>query len=159
MSEKLVVVPQLCSGCSICELVCAIKHFGANNPKKSAIRVQFSYPRPAGNKPVVCSQCEDPSCAEACPTDALESVDGVVQLDEDKCIYCFDCVEACPFEAMYVHRDSGLPIKCDMCGGDPECVKKCPKDAVRLVPEAALGQLDLKDNVLSEAQIAAIDPR
>ena len=159
MSEKLVVIPESCSGCSICELVCAIKHFGVNNPKKSAIRVRTTYPSPAGNKPVVCSQCDEPACAEACPTDALERVDGVIRLDEDKCIYCFDCVEACPFEAMYVHRDSGIPIKCDMCGGQPECVAKCPKEAVRLVSEAALSRLDLPDNVLSQAQIAQIDLR
>ena len=59
MSEKLVVIPELCSGCSICELACAAKHFGVNNPKKSAIRVSIKYPEPPINKPVVCSQCED----------------------------------------------------------------------------------------------------
>jgi len=157
MSEKLVVVPELCSGCSICELVCAIKHFGANNPKKSAIRVHTTYPNPAVNKPVVCSQCEEPACAEACPTDALQRVDGLVTLDEDKCIFCYDCVEACTFEAMYVHRDYGLPIKCDMCGGDPQCVGKCPKQAIRLVAEAAVAGLDLRDNVLSGDQVAALE--
>jgi len=159
MSDKLVVVPESCSGCHICELVCAIEHFGANNPKKSAIRIRVTYPDPALNKPVVCSQCDVAACAEACPTDALQRVDGVVKLDEDKCIYCFDCVEACTFEAMYVHRDSGVPIKCDMCGGDPACVKKCPKAAIRLVPEAALSRLDIPDNVLNQAQIEEIGPR
>ena len=34
MPRKLTVIPEQCSGCRICELVCAIKHFGVNNPKK-----------------------------------------------------------------------------------------------------------------------------
>jgi len=157
MLDKLVAIPELCSGCSICELVCAIKHFGINNPKKSAIRVLTTYPDPAISKPVVCSQCEEPACAEACPTDALSRVDGVVQLEEEKCIFCFDCVEACPFEAMYIHRDYGLPIKCDMCAGEPECVAKCPKDALRLVSEKDLAHFGLPDNILSYAQITELD--
>lgn len=158
MPEKLIVVPELCSGCSICELVCAIKHFGVNNPKKSAIRVLTTYPHPAMSKPVVCSQCKEPSCVDVCPTNALQRVDGVVILENDKCIYCFDCVEACPFEAMYVHRDYGIPIKCDMCEGDPECVKKCPKEALRLVPEGSLGEFELPDNnILSYAQIKELE--
>ena len=39
MSRKLAVIPELCSGCRMCELACAIEHYGVNNPKKSAIRV------------------------------------------------------------------------------------------------------------------------
>ena len=159
MLDKLVVIPELCSGCRICELVCAIKHFGVNNPKKSAVRVLTTYPDPAMHKPVVCSQCEEPACADACPTDALQRVDGVVRLEEEKCIFCFDCVEACPFEAMFVHRDYGIPIKCDLCDGDPECIKKCPKEALRLIPETTLARFDLPDNIINYAQITELDPR
>ena len=46
MQKKLTVIPEQCSGCGICELVCAIKHFGVNNPKKAAIRVLITYPHP-----------------------------------------------------------------------------------------------------------------
>jgi len=44
MVRKLAVVPERCSGCKICELVCSIERFGVNNPKKSAIRVMVVYP-------------------------------------------------------------------------------------------------------------------
>ncbi|UCG83079.1 MAG: 4Fe-4S dicluster domain-containing protein, partial [Dehalococcoidia bacterium] len=103
--------------------------------------------------------CEEPACADACPTDALQRIDGVVRLEEEKCIFCFDCVEACPFESMFVHRDYGIPIKCDVCDGDPECIKKCPKEALRLIPEATLARFDLPDNILDYAQITELDPR
>ena len=140
MSKKLAVIPEQCSGCRVCELICAIKHFEVNNPKKSAIQVLITYPQPVMRMPIVCSQCKVPVCARVCPTNALRRIDGVVQLDKKECVSCYKCVEACPFGAIYVHEDCELPIKCDMCSGDPECVKKCPKGALRLIPEATLGE-------------------
>ncbi len=157
MTRKLTVIPEQCSGCRICELVCAIKHFGVNNPKKAAIRVQVTYPHPVVRMPIVCSQCKKPVCAQVCPTNALHLVDGIVQLNAAECISCFECVRACPFGAIYAHEDCDLPIKCDMCGGDPECVKKCPKGALRLIPEAVLGETKRLNNVLSYTQMKEIE--
>ena len=54
MQKKLTVIPEQCSGCGICELVCAIKHFGVNNPKKAAIRVLITYPHPVVKNEVGC---------------------------------------------------------------------------------------------------------
>ena len=157
MQKKLTVIPEECSGCRICELVCAIKHFGVNNPKKAAIRVLITYPHPVVRMPIVCSQCKEPTCAQVCPTDVLRWVDGVVQLDKEGCISCYKCVEACPFGALYAHEDCEVPIKCDMCGGDPECVRKCPKGALKLIPEAALGESKRLNNVLSYTQMKEIE--
>jgi Fe-S-cluster-containing hydrogenase component 2 len=157
MRKKLTVIPEECSGCRICELICTIKHFGVNNPKKAAIRVLITYPHPVMRMPIVCSQCRVPTCAQVCPVDALRWVDGVVQLDKENCTSCYKCVEACPFGAIYAHEDCDQPIKCDMCGGDPECVKKCPKGALRLIPEAALGESKRLNNVLSYTQMKEIE--
>jgi carbon-monoxide dehydrogenase iron sulfur subunit len=157
MSRKLTVIPEQCCGCRICELVCAIEHFKVNNPKKSAIRVLNIYPHPVIRMPVVCSQCRVPLCAQVCPTDALRWVEGVVRLEPSECISCYKCVESCPFGAMYVHEDCELPIKCDMCGGDPQCVKKCPTGALRLLPEAALGESKRLDNILSYTAMKEIE--
>jgi carbon-monoxide dehydrogenase iron sulfur subunit len=157
MSKKLTAIPEECSGCGICELVCAIKHFGVNNPKKAAIRVMITYPHPVVRMPVVCSQCKKPACAQVCPTDALRIMNGVVQLITEECVSCYKCVEACPFGAMYAHHDCDLPIKCDLCGGNPECVKECPKGALRLIPEEALGETRRISNVLSYAQMKEIE--
>ena len=157
MGKKLAVIPELCSGCGICELACAIKHFRANNPKKSAIRVVVTYPHPVVRMPVVCGQCKVPMCAEACPVDALKRADGIVQLDGDACVSCMKCVEACPFGAILAHSDVAHPIKCDLCDGDPECVANCPKGALRLIPEEALGESKRMNNVLSYAHMKEIE--
>ena len=157
MSKRLTVVPEQCSDCRICELVCSIKHFGVNNPKKAAIRVISTYPHPVMRMPIVCSQCRQAACAEVCPSNALSWVDGVVRLDKDACMSCYKCVEACPFGAMYAHEDCEYPIKCDMCGGDPECVKNCPLGALRLLPEHALGEAKRLNNVLSYTQMREIE--
>ena len=140
MSKRIAVVPELCSGCHLCELVCAIEHFGANNPKKAAIRVMVTYPEPVARMPIVCGQCQYPHCANACPVGALVPTDGTVRLDKDTCVSCMRCVDACPFGAIYVHEDESFPIKCDMCGGDPCCVAECPKGALRLVEEHVTDQ-------------------
>ena len=100
MPKKLTVIPEKCSGCKMCELACAIKHFGVNNPKKSAVRVLVTYPHPVVRMPIVCSQCKKPPCESACPVGALSRIDGVVKLDEQLCISCFRCVDACPYSAI-----------------------------------------------------------
>jgi len=132
MVKKLAVVPELCSGCRVCELVCAIEHFGANNPKKSAVRVLVTYPHPVMRLPIVCGQCKVPVCADSCPVGALAWAGGVVKLDAGACISCFKCVEACPFGAIYAHGDVDQPIKCDLCGGQPACAMFCPHQALEL---------------------------
>jgi Fe-S-cluster-containing hydrogenase component 2 len=155
--KKLTVIPELCSGCRICEIACALKHFGLNNPKKAAIRIVHAYPHPVMRMPVVCSQCKVPVCAKVCPTNALQRTNGTVSLIKEDCISCLKCVEACPFGAIYAHEDCELPIKCDMCGGDPECVKKCPLGALRLIPEEAIGESKRVNNILSYTQMKEIE--
>lgn len=156
MSKRLTVIPEQCSGCKLCELVCAIKHFEKNNPKKSAIRVMVTYPHPVARMPVVCSQCKIAACAQVCPVNALSRKDGVVQLDSNECISCYKCVEACPFGAMYAHEECDYPIKCDLCGGEPECVRICPKGALKMIPEDILGETKRLGNVLSYSQMKEI---
>ncbi|MDY6930518.1 MAG: 4Fe-4S dicluster domain-containing protein [Halobacteriota archaeon] len=157
MTKKLTVIPEQCSGCKICELVCSINHFGVNNPKKAAIRVIITYPHPVMRMPVVCGHCKVPTCVDVCPVDALFRNNGLVHLDKEACISCYKCISACPFGAIYAHEDCDYPIQCDMCGGDPECIKKCPKGALRLIPEDALGESKRLNNVLSYTQMKEIE--
>ncbi|MBW1678796.1 MAG: hypothetical protein JRJ08_01425, partial [Deltaproteobacteria bacterium] len=62
-----------------------------------------------------------------------------------------------PFGALFIHDDVEQPIKCDLCGGDPECVKVCPKDAILFIPEHVLGQAQRIDNVLSYYHMKEIE--
>ena len=156
MARRLATIPELCSGCKICELTCAIEHFGVNNPKKSAVRVLVTYPHPVMRLPIVCAQCKRPLCADACPVDALRWTDGVVQLDQANCISCMKCVEDCPFGAIYAHSDLEYPVKCDLCGGQPKCVETCPKGALRFIPEQCLGESKRMNNILSYTHMKEI---
>ena len=157
MPRRLAVIPEQCSGCRLCELVCSIQHFNVQNPKKSAVRVLVTYPHPVVRMPIVCSQCKVPVCADACPVGALKRSGGVVRLDRDLCVSCLKCVDACPFGAIYAHEDEDYPIKCDLCDGQPRCVAVCPKGALRLIPEQALGESKRMNNVLSYAHMKEIE--
>jgi len=157
MSKQLAIIPERCSGCKLCEVVCSISHFNVTNPKKSAIRVMVIYPHPVVRMPIVCSQCRNPKCAEGCPVDAIVRRNGMVEIDKDLCISCLKCLKSCPFGALFIHDDVEQPIKCDLCGGDPECVKVCPKDAILFIPEHVLGQAQRIDNVLSYYHMKEIE--
>ena len=157
VAKKLAVIPELCSGCRLCELACAVEHFGVNNPKKGAIQVVVTYPQPVLRMPIVCSQCRVPVCADACPVGALKREGDVVRLDTATCVSCMQCVAACPFGALYAHDDVPHPIKCDLCGGTPQCVEICPKGAIRFLPEQVLGESKRMNNVLSYAHMKEIE--
>ncbi len=54
-------------------------------------------------------------------------------VDVEECIGCSDCVEACSFGGIVFDEELGVPLKCDLCGGEPECVAMCPTGALQLV--------------------------
>lgn len=58
---------------------------------------------------------------------------GRVEIDYDKCIGCRTCVSVCPFGAMHFVAIDRKVIKCDLCDGDPQCVRFCDTKAVSLV--------------------------
>jgi len=88
--------------------------------------------------PVVCMHCEQPTCAEVCPADAIKRTDdGVVQsARKPRCIACGNCVVACPFGVPEVYEDRKIMMKCDMCydrssvGRKPMCATVCPSQAL-----------------------------
>jgi len=131
--KRIKVIPERCSGCRVCELACALAHFKVNNAKKAAIRVFSIYPNPIIRTPIVCRQCDEPACTEACPTGAIRMGEDLVELDRAQCIMCLKCVEQCPYGALFVHPEVDHPLKCDLCGGSPACVAACPTGALELV--------------------------
>jgi len=88
--------------------------------------------------PVVCMHCEQPTCAEVCPADAIKRTgDGVVQsARKPRCIACGNCVLACPFGVPEVYLEPQIMMKCDMCydrssvGKKPMCTTVCPSQAL-----------------------------
>jgi len=113
-------------------------HEGWMWPEASRIRVFM--PFPGLEVPHFCAQCEDAPCVSSCPVDALSINDdtNAVIVDRDKCISCGSCIEACPGNVPFLHPDNNKAVICDLCEGDPECVKVCKEagyNALILVQE------------------------
>ncbi len=87
----------------------------------------------AYNLSLSCNHCEKPICVEVCPTQAMhQRADGIVVVDQDKCVGCQYCSWACPYDAPQYDRAQGHMTKCDFCadnlaaGLPPACVAACP---------------------------------
>ncbi len=129
MSLRLVVKPDLCIGCRTCELSCAFTHGREGMP--GASRCITHTVAEDEYVPMMCLQCDDAACAQACPTDALalDEATGVVLLDQDRCVRCLACTVACPFGNLHFDPTLKLVHKCDLCAGhgnQPRCALFCP---------------------------------
>lgn len=133
MKKQLFANPDLCTGCNRCTLVCSAMKEGGFQPAMARIKIN-NFPLRGYSVPSVCFQCPKANCLEACPTAALyRDEEGVVQVNADLCTTCGLCVAACTY-GMIEQDDSGIAYKCDLCGGDPACVKECHADALLFAP-------------------------
>jgi carbon-monoxide dehydrogenase iron sulfur subunit len=146
MEKILIVNHEKCTGCRLCEMVCSVKHTGANNPARSRIHV-IKWPREGFEVPMLCQQCVEAPCIAVCPTNALsrEPLLGQVRINYDMCIGCKMCVTACPFGGMGVDISTHQVIKCDLCDGDPTCVQFCDTGALQFVPASSVSLRKKRD--------------
>ena len=122
-----------CVGCRLCVMICSLVKEGECSTTDSRIRIirdeEFG-----NNLVAVCTQCAEAYCVESCPVAALsrDSATGAVLVDGELCNGCQACVVACPLGAISYDEERDIVFKCDLCGGDPECVKFCSRDALTL---------------------------
>lgn len=137
--QKLVIYAERCTGCRVCELVCALYNEGVNNPMFSRIRITSDYTYRL-DSPVVCYQCGNPPCVPPCPVSAItkDPETGVIQIDYETCTACGLCSANCPFGA--IPQLEAKVIKCELCDGNPQCVKYCETRALELVDREAAYQ-------------------
>jgi carbon-monoxide dehydrogenase iron sulfur subunit len=140
MGKKIMIVdPEKCTGCRNCELVCSVKHNGVSNPSLARIHI-VKWDNEGFYMPMRCQHCSDAPCMAVCPKDAIyrdEEMDSV-RIDHDLCIGCKMCVSACPFGAVGWDPKRVRVFKCDLCHGDPQCVRFCDMKAVDYVETSRL---------------------
>lgn len=130
--KKLYVNLVSCTGCLNCEVVCAQVRAGNQDRRASAIRVELDI-FGGNHSHTVCRQCEDPLCVQACPEEAIQKNEqtGAWVIDRELCRRCGKCVGACPYSSMMWWDEKHGPVKCDLCGGAPQCVAACRFDVIR----------------------------
>lgn len=127
-TKRITVEAQICAGCRNCELACSYAKTGSYRP--SASRVTVLKDDAIGmDYPVVCHQCGECTASLACPSGAFtRSLEGIAKVDHGDCTGCGACAKACRYGA--VNMQGATPLVCDLCGGNPACVTKCPTGAL-----------------------------
>jgi len=135
-----VINQETCIGCHACTVACKAE----NDVPVGGFRTNVKYVE-IGKFPRVkrdflvqrCNQCTDAPCVTICPVNALKKrSDGIVDIDRDACIGCRACMQACPYDALYLNEDLGAVEKCHFCahriekGLEPACVTVCPVGAI-----------------------------
>lgn len=136
MTKVLMIHPDKCTGCKNCSLACTFGHEGQFRPAGTRVHV-YTWEREGFSVPMMCQQCDDASCMKVCPTGALHRPKGgdLVVYDKAKCIGCRMCTMACPFGNAVYDGATGSILKCDTCGGSPECVRFCPNGALEYIDD------------------------
>jgi len=140
MQYGFVIDQRRCIGCHACTVACKSE----NEVPLGDFRTWVKYTE-VGAFPAVrrhfavlrCNQCTDAPCVTICPVIALHKrKDGIVDLDKDVCIGCKACMQACPYDALYLNDESGGAEKCHFCahrveqGLQPACEVVCPETAI-----------------------------
>ncbi|RLF11493.1 MAG: 4Fe-4S dicluster domain-containing protein [Thermoprotei archaeon] len=135
--KKLVFRPERCTGCRACELACSFFCDGVFSPTRSRIRV-VRIDEEGIDVPIGCAHCDNAPCMLVCPSPLAMYRDkdtGAVVINVDACIGCRSCMLICPFGAINHDAEKGFCYKCDLCHGDPECVKWCFTKAIEYVED------------------------
>jgi Fe-S-cluster-containing dehydrogenase component/formate-dependent nitrite reductase membrane component NrfD len=140
MRYGFVIDQRKCIGCHACTVACKEE----NGVPLGAFRTWVKYVE-RGRYPdtrryfavLRCNHCDNAPCVTICPTVALyRRPDGIVDFDGDRCIGCKSCMQACPYDALYIDPATNTAAKCHYCahrvevGLEPACVVVCPERAI-----------------------------
>ena len=154
-----------CIGCHACTVACKSEHdvpLGVNRTWVKYIETG-TFPDVARKFNVMrCNQCDDAPCMKICPTSALYRADnGVVDFQDDNCIGCKSCMNACPYDALYINPETMTAHKCNMCnhrlevGLLPSCQIVCPTEAIKIGdlddPASEISRIIARDDVAVRA--------
>jgi Fe-S-cluster-containing dehydrogenase component/formate-dependent nitrite reductase membrane component NrfD len=127
-----------CIGCHACTIACKAEHdipIGVNRCWVKTVEKGVFPDTRRFFFPVLCNQCTDAPCVRICPTNALfKRRDGIVDLHGDSCIGCRACMEACPYDQLFIDPNTRTAEKCNFCANRvenrllPACVSVCPTE-------------------------------
>ena len=136
-----------CTGCRVCELVCALENEKVFDPKLSRIKVLRLHQ--LVNMPVSCKLCKDAPCVRSCSRDALTRSEetGTIMVDDAKCDLCGWCLESCKHGAIFLSQQKKTVMICNLCEGKTQCVEWCPEAALSLMTQKEFDQKARKATV------------
>src|SRR5688572_11552348 len=127
-----------CIGCHACTIACKAEHEIPIGVNRCWVKTVEKGAFPDTRRfffPVLCNQCTDAPCVRICPTGALfKRRDGIVDLHGDSCIGCRACMEACPYDQLFIDPNTHTAEKCNFCANRvenkllPSCVSVCPTE-------------------------------
>lgn len=131
-----VIITSRCINCDACMVACRAENdvpLGNTRNWVTDNGIQGQFPNVKQMfEPGNCMHCDSPTCIAVCPTGAsYKRPDGIVLVDDNKCIGCKYCIEACPYDARFLNPDTGKADKCTFCiqrleqGLKPACVQTC----------------------------------
>lgn len=140
MNYGFIIDNRKCIGCHACTVACKSEHdvpVGVNRTwVKQTEKGEFPDTRRLFSV-LRCNHCEDAPCVTICPVEALYTrEDGIVDFNNDRCIGCKSCMQACPYDALYIDPNTQTAAKCNYCspridvGLEPACVNVCPEHAI-----------------------------
>ncbi len=129
-----------CIGCHACTTACKQENEVPLGVNRTWVKYVETGTFPQTRRQIAvfrCNHCAEPPCVEVCPTSAMfRRPDGIVDFDTSRCIGCKACLQACPYDAIYIDPQEHVAEKCNFCahrvdrGLLPACVVVCPTESL-----------------------------
>jgi len=160
MRYGFIIDNRKCIGCHACTVACKTENHVPLTVNRTWVKYveKGTFPNTRRVFQVTrCNHCENPPCVTICPVTAMyQRKDGIVDFSAERCIGCKACMQACPYDSIYIDPEKGTAAKCHFCahrtevGLEPSCVVVCPEHAI------IAGDLDVIDGEIS--QLIAREP-
>lgn len=140
MKYGFIIDNRRCIGCHACTVACKSEHGVPLGVNRTWVKYVEKGVFPQTRRVFAvhrCNHCTDAPCVEICPVTSLFiRADGIVDFDPQRCIGCKSCMQACPYDALYIDPNTHTSAKCNYCahridlGLEPACVIVCPVHAI-----------------------------